>query len=180
VSNKSRDPTASKQFCNVDGLQRRTFSAVYTKVCSLRSVGQKSKRWSDQEEDIIRKITKEQHEALTSLLNRRKDGGKTSTQLCNINGLQHRTVNADYIRLQNRFPCSENVTRRIIESVSEQCRSSTRAEISIKEITLVRCGYGSASVAKGLFNSGEPADWCESYYKTTVPFPESLNLLEYS
>ncbi len=101
VSNKSRDPTTSKQFYNVDGLQRRTFSAVYTKVCSLRSVGQKSIRWSDQEDDIIRKITKEQHEALTSLLNRRKNGGKTSTQLCNINGLQHRTVNAVYIRLCN-------------------------------------------------------------------------------
>jgi len=64
-----------------------TFSAVYTKVCSLRSVGQKSKRWSDQEDDIIRKITKEQHQALTSLLNRRNNGGKTLTQLCNINGL---------------------------------------------------------------------------------------------
>jgi hypothetical protein len=107
VSNKSRDPTTSKQFCNIDGLQRRTFSAVYTKVCSLRSVGQKSKRWSDQEDDITRKITKEQHEALTSLLNRRNNGGKTSTQLCNINGLQHRTVNTVYIRLCNLIPSDQ-------------------------------------------------------------------------
>lgn len=83
LNNKSRDPTTSKQLCNIDGLQRRTFNAVYsyTKVCFLRSVGQKSKRWSNREDDIIRKITKEQHETLTSLLNKRNNGKNLNTTL---------------------------------------------------------------------------------------------------
>ena len=104
LSKNSRDRTTCKQLCTIDGFQRRTFSAVYSKVCKLRPVSQKNKRWTEPEDDIIRRITKEQQEALLFLLNKRTNGKSASTQLCNIKGLQHRTVNAvylNYLKLRN-------------------------------------------------------------------------------
>ena len=104
LSKNSRDRTICKQLCTIDGFQRRTFSAVYSKVCKLRPASQKNKRWTEPEDDIIRRITKEQQEALLFLLNKRTNGKSASTQLCNIKGLQHRTVNAvylNYLKLRN-------------------------------------------------------------------------------
>jgi hypothetical protein len=98
LSKNSRDRKRSKQLCAIDGLQHRTFSAVYSKVCKLRPVSQRTKRWTEPEDNIIRRITKEQQEALLFLLNKRTNGKSASTQFCKIKGLQHRTVNAVYIR----------------------------------------------------------------------------------
>jgi hypothetical protein len=98
LSKNSRDRKRSKQLCTIDGLQHRTFNAVYSKVCKLRPVSQRTKRWTEPEDNIIRRITKEQQEALLFLLNKRTNGKSASTQFCKIKGLQHRTVNAVYIR----------------------------------------------------------------------------------
>jgi hypothetical protein len=73
----------------------------------LRPVSQKTKRWTKLEDDIIRRITKEQQEAFLFLLNKRTNGKSASTQLCNINGLQHRTVNAVYVRFCNLIPSGQ-------------------------------------------------------------------------
>ena len=98
LSKISRDRKRSKQLCTIDGLQHRTFNAVYSEVCKLRPVSQRTKRWTEPEDNLIRRITKEQQEALLFLLNKRTNGKSASTQFCRIKGLQHRTVNAVYIR----------------------------------------------------------------------------------
>jgi len=74
LSKNSKDRTRSKQLCNIDGLQYRTFSALYSKVCKLRPVSQRAKRWTEPEDNIIRRITKEQQEAFLFLLNKRTSG----------------------------------------------------------------------------------------------------------
>jgi hypothetical protein len=101
LSKNSKDRKRSKQLCNIDGLQYRTFSALYSKVCKLRPVSQRTKRWTEPEDNIIRRITKEQQEALLFLLNKRTNGKSASAQFCKIKGLQHRTVNAVYIRFRS-------------------------------------------------------------------------------
>lgn len=97
LSENSRDRKRNNQFCAIDGLQHRTFSTVYSIVCKLRLVSQRTNCWTESEDQVIRRITRNSYFYWTREL---MENGR-QPKSAKIKGLQYRTVNAVILLFHN-------------------------------------------------------------------------------